>query len=221
MHKPKNDLSSTIKNINLSHLFAHKLNHGISKDDEKWKLFEPTKFIYSYFTFAMIYEIDWKESLKTNKVWDYRSEQKKFSSHKIYHLLNFINQYIDSNMFYNYLIKYTGDLKLIENSLAIKEDNKIKIDRVKKYRNSLEKLKDNIFDIDDHYEILFFTHKIRNNIFHGYKKATEMIRSGQRRRLLDYSDIILATNEMFFDVLAENYDYEKAQIGEMKENAGI
>ena len=33
-----------------------------STGDTDWKLFEPSKFIYSYFTFNMIYEIDWIES---------------------------------------------------------------------------------------------------------------------------------------------------------------
>ena len=38
--------------------------------------------------------------------------------------------------------------------------------------------------------------------------------------LMDYSHIILATNEMFFDVLKEHYNYQLAKEDEMKENAG-
>lgn len=217
----KNNLNSFIKNIDLSHLFSCNLNHGISTGDTDWKLFEPSKFIYSYFTFNMIYEIDWIESYKIQKPWDHRNKEKFYAKNKIRCLLNFINEYLDSNSFYEYLIKFSDVLKLIENSKGIIEDNNIKRYHIRNYRNALTKLKEEKFGSEDHLNILILSHKIRNNIFHGYKKATDMIKSGQRNRLLDYSNIIFATNEMFFDVLKENYGYERAQDGEMKENVDI
>jgi uncharacterized protein YutE (UPF0331/DUF86 family) len=217
----KNDLSSFVKNIDLSHLFSYKLNHGISTGETDWKLFEPSKFIYSYFTFNMIYEIDWIESYKMQKPWDHRDKKDFYAKDKIICLLNFINEYLDSNSFYEYLIKFSDVLKLIENSKGIIEDNNIKRYHIRNYRNALTKLKEEKFGSEDHLNILILSHKIRNNIFHGYKKATDMIKSGQRNRLLDYSHIIFATNEMFFDVLKENYGYERAQDGEMKENVDI
>lgn len=217
----KNNLNSFIKNIDLSHLFSCNLNHGISTGETDWKLFEPSKFIYSYFTFNMIYEIDWIESYKIQKPWDHRNKEKFYAKKKIRCLLNFINEYLDSNSFYEYLIKFSDVLKLIENSKGIIEDNNIKRYHIRNYRNALTKLKEEKFGSEDHLNILILSHKIRNNIFHGYKKATDMIKSGQRNRLLDYSNIIFATNEMFFDVLKENYGYERAQDGEMKENVDI
>lgn len=217
----KNDLNSLIKNIDLSHLFSYKRKHGISTEETDWKLFEPSKFIYSYFTFNMIYEIDWVESYNVQKPWDHRNKIDFYARDKIRCLLNFINEYLDSNLFCEYLIKFSDDLKLIDNSKGIIEDNKIKKSDIKDYRNALTKLKEEKFGFEDHFNILIFSHKIRNNIFHGYKKATDMIKSGQRNRLLDYSHIILATNEMFFDVLKEKHGYERAQDGEMNENIEI
>jgi uncharacterized protein YutE (UPF0331/DUF86 family) len=155
------------------------------------------------------------------KPWDHRDKKDFYAKDKIICLLNFINEYLDSNSFYEYLIKFSDVLKLIENSKGIIEDNNIKRYHIRNYRNALTKLKEEKFGSEDHLNILILSHKIRNNIFHGYKKATDMIKSGQRNRLLDYSHIIFATNEMFFDVLKENYGYERAQDGEMKENVDI
>ena len=53
------------------------------------------------------------------------------------------------------------------------------------------------------------------------KKATEMIESGQRDRLFRYSQIILATIEMFFEILEKKYNYILATEDELKENAKI
>jgi len=57
-HKP-------IKNLEISYLFAKELKHGITDPNykENWQLFEPSKFIYSFFAFDMICSIDWGKSI--------------------------------------------------------------------------------------------------------------------------------------------------------------
>ena len=42
------ELQNKIKSIELSYLFAKNLKHGINEND-CWQLFEPSKFIYSFF----------------------------------------------------------------------------------------------------------------------------------------------------------------------------
>lgn len=41
---------------------AKEFKHGIKKHSE-WAFFEPTKFIYAFFTFNSLYSIDWKDSV--------------------------------------------------------------------------------------------------------------------------------------------------------------
>ena len=222
-------IKSTIKSINISHLFAGKLNHGISQGVTDWKIFEPSKFIYSFFTFNMIYEIDWKQTFNRNRIWDYRNDS-VFTSFKIENLLEFIYNKT-SKSFKDYYLKYDQHFDLVDNSEKISQDYNIgrtgyskhldvELSYHENYKVALNNFKKDNFNISDHYKILMFSYQIRNNIFHGLKKATEIIDGGQRKRLLDYSHIILATNEMFFDVLKEHYNYQLAKEDEMKENAG-
>ena len=223
-------IKSTLKSIDISHLFALNLDHGISYQKSNWELFEPSKFIYSFFTFNMLYEIDWKETFEREYIWDARNH--KYTSDRIILLLKFIYSNSAAKPFKNYYLKYDTELSLIENSKAIKTDSKI--DREDKTtflsnRNSylenfttgLANLKSDEFSIEDHYRLIIYCYQIRNNIFHGLKKASEMIKSGQRKRLLDYSHIILATTEMFFDVVKSKYNYNSATEDELKENAGL
>ena len=55
----REELQNKIKSIELSYLFAKNLKHGINETGD-WKLFEPSRFIYSFFAFNMIYEINWE-----------------------------------------------------------------------------------------------------------------------------------------------------------------
>ncbi|HBH49003.1 MAG TPA: hypothetical protein DDX98_10200 [Bacteroidales bacterium] len=225
-------LKDTIKSIDISHLFAKNLKHGVSHHDSNWELFEPARFIYSFFAFNMLYEIDWKESLKRRKVWHSRSKKYGHASNKMVLLLKFIYSKRGEKSFKEYYSKYDGSLRLLDNSYQIVPDYNInrpdlndflvKEDSyVNNYRRSLKNLKDDKFSIQDHYKLLIFCYQIRNNVFHGLKKASEMIKSGQRERLVDYSNILIATKEMFFDIMEEEIGYLPANDDNLKENAGI
>lgn len=223
-------LESTLKSINISYLFAKNLEHGISYQRSNWELFEPSKFIYSFFTFNMLYEIDWKETLKRGFVWDARSQN--YTSDKIILLLEFIYNHFDDSSFISFYNKYDDKLSIIDNSNSIKPDSNIErndktsfLDKESSYlenfKSALKILNCGNLAIKDHYKLIIFCYQVRNNIFHGLKKATEMIESGQRDRLLNYSQIILATVEMFFKVLESKYKFRLATEDELKENARI
>lgn len=224
----KSELKPALKSINLSWLFAKNLEHGISYQRSNWELFEPSKFIYSFFTFNMLYDYDWYESLKRGYSWDNRKFD--FTSDKIYFLLDFIYTHIDESEFINYYKKYDKNLCIIQNSSRINSDKNIErkdsSELIKtgksfyeNYKIAIGNLNEQNFTKQDHYMLLVFCYQIRNNIFHGLKKASEMIKSGQRERLNNYSNIILATIEMFFDILEEEYEYVKATEDEIRENA--
>ena len=82
------ELQNKIKSIELSYLFAKNLKHGINEND-CWQLFEPSKFIYSFFAYNMIYEIDWKSTFSKNYIWDQRGVK---THTKIYYFLEFLPQ---------------------------------------------------------------------------------------------------------------------------------
>jgi hypothetical protein len=224
------ELESTLKSINISYLFAKNLEHGISYQRSNWELFEPSKFIYSFFTFNMLYEINWEETL--SRVLIPNTRRKDFTSNKIILLLKFIYSHLDDFSFISFYKKYDTELSIIDNSKSIRRDiNILKKDKTTFLRNrntylenfttALKNLKKGNISIEDHYKLIIFCYQVRNNIFHGLKKATEMIESGQRDRLHNYSQILLATIEMFFEILKAKHNYRLATEDELKENAKI
>jgi maltoporin len=123
-------------------------------------------------------------------------------------------------------------LLIIDNSNSIKSDSNIERkdqtiflrnenSYLENFTSALRNLNNGNISIEDHYKLIIFCYQVRNNIFHGLKKATEMIESGQRDRLLNYSQIILATIEMFFEILKTKHNYWLATEDELKENAKI
>jgi hypothetical protein len=62
------------------------------------------------------------------------------------------------------------------------------------------------------------SYTVRNNLFHGEKKANQMKERGHRNRLLHYGNIILAANESFFEVMKEFYNYRRIESWEVQDN---
>lgn len=221
------EIKTTLKSIEISYLFAKKLNHAISDEKDVWKLFEPTKFIYSFFAFNMLYEYDWEKTLRTK----FFLVKNIHASKKISNFLEFIYSQ-NKKSFSEYYQVFDNKLKIISHAKDIQNDRNIdKKDYTEflseeksyfaNYVDAVEKINSENFSIQDHYKLLIFCYQIRNNIFHGMKKATQMIESGQRERLIDYSHILIATMEMFYDMLQHNYSYHLANDYEFYENTQI
>ena len=60
-------ITEYLNSIEISHLFAKNYNHGVQSMG-KWDLFEPTRFVYAFFAFNMIYAIDWQSTILKNKL---------------------------------------------------------------------------------------------------------------------------------------------------------
>ena len=224
----KIELINKIKSIELSYLFAKNLKHGINETGD-WQLFEPSKFIYSFFAFNMIYEIDWKTTFSRKYLWD----QRNILTHtKIYNLLEFLYASNDTKDFYLTYGEFGSVKTLIKNAPFIQNDpninktnkcSKLDIEEsfLNNYRSAINQLEnDNLGQIDQ-YHLLAFTYQIRNNIFHGYKTLGMMTLKEQRERLIDYTNIILTTLEQFFDILSVDYGYFRADSNELTENINI
>ena len=89
-NKKEEYFHKAIKNFEITYLFAKELKHGITepKLNENWQLFEPSKFIYSFFVFDMICSINWKKSVMKNCL-IYLSREAKFKN-KIIRFLEFL-----------------------------------------------------------------------------------------------------------------------------------
>ena len=220
------NLNKKIKSIELSYLFSKNLDHGINKGEE-WKLFEPSKFIYSFFALNMLYEIDWSLTFSgRNKLAYYRDV---YAHTKLFNTVEFLYE-SDNNLDFYEEYKIIGAIeKLIVNSTSISEDHNITRENncekilqkdtfLNNYRRAINNFKNSITTVEDHYNLLAFTYQIRNNIFHGEKTVEAMTLKDQRERIVDYTNIVLTTLEMFFSTLETSFGYRRAKTHELNNN---
>ena len=86
------------------------------------------------------------------------------------------------------------------------------------YKIAMKELTNKRLSCDSHYRILSFCNQIRNNIFHGLKTISHMEMKDQRIRLVDYTNILLESMDLFFNILNKEIDYDRAENDVLYEN---
>ena len=218
-------MDQTLKNIEIAYLFAKDMTHGINKYPDampNWQLFEPSKFIYAYFSFNMLYDIDWVRTIDEFRIVTHPKEIN--TGEKINHLVSFIHDH--SNDVYTALSTLNYE-KIIENARGIKPDRNI--DRkdlyifprqsfLENYKLAIQGLRNKDLNTNNHYRLMSFCNQIRNNIFHGAKTISQMQLKEQRIRLMDYTNMILGTIEILYQIIEKELDYHRCESLDMTEN---
>jgi hypothetical protein len=218
------DLKLQLQSIEISHSFASRYNHGISKKDIRdnpgqWNMFEPTRFVYAFFAFNMLYSVDWKSKLGIENIKSQRISSRITAKDQFYALVDFIHIHspsafeeslmvLDANQdMYSEVSTLNWDKNSSQPSRAMKNETIASAFLIasKKF-SSKEQL-----DANDHFAMLEMSYAVRNNLFHGNKKAPEMRERGHLKRLYHYANIILATNESFFKVMNLNFAYHRIE----------
>ena len=160
-------IDKLLKNLDISYLFALSIDHGISYKKHNWDLFEPSKFIYAFFTFNMLYDIDWPETIANNYE---EISAKGNTNERIVSLLKYFYNYFDPNEFkdallmrsdYTNLLDQTYNIVLDENIKRINKHDIYNIYRVKRnyyinFKRSIRKLSCPKFTFLDHYNLIIF-----------------------------------------------------------------
>ena len=214
-----------LQSVEISHLFAKDYKHGIETRGH-WDMFEPTRFVYAYFAFNMLYAIDWNLSMEKNKLIYQKKGNDNFTKVQIQSVIDFVFLN-DCNAFENALLLLDSNRELFKvvstmeydynSSKDSSRNNKSTI--VQEFINASEKFSNEItLNSDDHFDLLQMSYTVRNNLFHGEKKAHQMKEKGHRKRLLHYGNILLATNECFFEVMKNKYRYRRMEEWEVDDN---
>ena len=213
----------TLKNIEIAYLFARQMNHGINSSQySNWQLFEPSKFIYAYFSFNMLYDIDLDRSIDKDRIVIHPGDFK--TGKRILFLTNFIHKNLDA--IYEKMSAVNYD-RIIKNSKDIRRDRTIdkkdiylspRYSFFENYKIAIKGLEKKALSQDNHYRLLSFCNQIRNNIFHGAKTISHMQIQEQRNRLVDYTKIILQTMELTFEIIEQDSDYFRAGSYDLDEN---
>lgn len=214
-----------LNSIEISHLFAKNYNHGVESMG-KWDLFEPTRFIYAFFAFNMIYAIDWKSTVNNNRLIYQKNSNDNVAKKQMQQLIQFISE-INATEFEIALNKIEINRELYAIVSSLNPDynsNKVNLRNsgnsiAKDFLIAAEKFSNKqSLNVDDHFDLLQMSYTVRNNLFHGEKKAHQMKEQGHRKRLFHYANIILATNESFFEVMKNEYNYRRMEDWEIQNN---
>lgn len=211
-----NNFSLEIEDLYRLHYITKKYDHIVEYERGAWKLFEPSKFIYAYFAFNSFYNFDWELSLKNKrlslfeKIIDNEGKEIKQSEGEKYKsMINFIFSNVDNDdkALFLKIIKGRDSIeRTIEAISKITHDNLITESERENFKKEFEiLLKSNEINVAKFKKhIIRFVYMVRNNIFHGTKNSIEMSEIFQRKRLVIYSNIIIAVNELLFKVLEKN-----------------
>lgn len=211
------DIKQEIKDLHKLHSVTKDFNHIIEYQPGSWKMFEPSKFIYSFFAFNTFYNYDWEASIANDKLTpfvDDLSERQKFKK-----MIDFVFNNIhsdDTKDFINVILQPNKKIKprtkdeLIKALEHITPDNRISESTIEDFKNAFKKLLETeklvIGKLKN--EIIPFVYNVRNNIFHGTKTTIDMADRKQRERLNIYSSILIATNSLLFKVLERKLNFE-------------
>jgi hypothetical protein len=218
-------ITEYLESVEISHSFAKNYKHGVQSQG-KWDLFEPTRFVYAFFAFNMIYAIDWESTMQQNRLKYQSRGSDNFTKIQIQSVINFINN-LENDAFETALLKLDGNREIYNSVSKMDTDyNSSKLNTrntgnsiAKDFLLASEKFSNKIIlDSNDQFDLLQMSYTVRNNLFHGEKKAHEMKERGHRNRLLHYGNIILATNESFFETMRNQFHYRRIENWEVQYN---
>lgn len=92
------------------HLISKDFNHIIEYQPGSWKTFEPTKFVYSFFTFNTFYNYDWFKSIESNELVTFKSKVESNSN---------LMQKLEDSELYSYTRKSGGPETFIGDAIKI------------------------------------------------------------------------------------------------------
>lgn len=217
-----------LQSVEISHAFAMNYNHGIQSINiqGKWDLFEPTRFVYAFFALNMIYSIDWTRTIYSNSIKYHNYRSGKTAQDQILEVIDFINSN-DNELFQECLLKFDPKRELFSVVSKMDTDHNSTRPSRRDGKNTIaqdfllasEKFSNIInLNTEDHFDLMQMSYTVRNNLFHGEKKAYQMREKGHRNRLLHYGNIILATNESFFETLKNKFGYRRIENYEIQDN---
>lgn len=222
------NMNNQLNELYKLHIASNEVPHGI-KINEDWTLFEPTKFIYAYFTFNSFYSFNWQNSIEMKNLilWEndiYRKNKKSpLESKKISEIVKFIVN--ENNEIRKMFSDYLND-KLNQNQFEVEKvlgmispDQNINEKMIKGFIKNISLLREGEAQGNKLkkalYNALYFIYRVRNNIFHGTKTILDILDVNQAKRLKIYTIILQATNEMLFEVVSKKLNWNSNEISSM------
>lgn len=182
-----------IKEIHIAYCFARDIKHYINIEGYEKTEFYPSKFMYTYMCFNMIYDLFKKESIN-------RTSRKVFRNSVVERIEKFLDFLTDKEFDISEKIDVV-DLKSLLSKINVNENNEDQVSYLPEFKKNIIKAEKEKISKEELKSLLIYIDSIRNNLFHGSKKASKFIKDGQGQRLKIYTNILLKVCDLFFDSL--------------------
>ena len=184
-------------------------SHAIRQDEGEhdWILFEQTRFLYVFFSFNMMYNVDWEKSSKqlslayhpsgpdsgVSETWKI-NEMVKFCCGRGKTKTGFLRQ-----VFEILATRHSSWDEIMDGMRGIEPDERITPRLINEFNDALYALGQDLFDYQNVHSILQLIYNVRCNIFHGLK-TFELLAydSQQKRRIIIYTDLLAAFIQVVF-----------------------
>jgi hypothetical protein len=221
------DLNEYLNEIFALHHLCLRVDHGIQYGNRPWKLFVPSKFVYSFFTFNTIYSTDWSASFELGEVTEWKCEKGSngelkdpSESKKIRGYVDFLYKNIPGNFVEVLDEQLRKGLNGMDDTLSalegIKIDKRIDQKKSESFQRYFRLLWEQKVKGKNHKEavrkIAHFVYLVRNNIFHGQKNTLQMMESTQQERLKIYTAFLASLNYLLFVVAEDKIGWTAPEI---------
>ncbi len=208
-------LYSSAFTLRIVHKSAAQLQHAIRTEGEQWQEYFPSHFIYTYFAFNSLYNIDWEESLHCGRIrnirhYNHHSSERLTEGDKQRSYIDFCFQHTHFvSLYKDFFIRAVVKNKSIDGInrmladivLDSRHGNVNNVRDINNFKNAFNSFITGSLEKEVVVTIVDFICKIRNNLFHGIKTVEDMKQLGQQRRLEVYASFLVGLNQMVFSYL--------------------
>lgn len=214
-HEDIDKVIEAARSLRMLHEDVCVTGHVLYDSTERYYPYWPTFFLYNYFCFNTVFNINWVESLKkgvltshenANKKWPPEESQIKKLIDYCFSEGRFVQQFLPT--FKNIVTVKCCPEGILLAMRAIIPDNRVKPELVSSFQDACDRiLKKDSIDVVDFKTIYSYIYQVRCNIVHGSKSMQHMNEPYQKERIMVYSYFIIALLHMLF----ERLDYERCE----------
>jgi hypothetical protein len=200
--KPIDELIEKVTYLRYLHEDICATEHALYERNHCYIPYEPTFFLYNFFCFNIIFNIDWEASIGKGEVVESNGNEKK----QYTKLINFC--FLSNTQFvkvflpvYRRIVTFKYDTHSILKAIKDIIIDNVNIEAADKgsFQASCAKvLQEESANVEDIKAIYTFIYKVRCNIVHGTKTMNDMSDIEQRIRITTYSYMIVALMHMLF-----------------------
>ena len=214
------DLKLELREILALHEASLRLEHAIrelSRPDDPWQDFAPSRFIYAFFTFNSIYSWDWQTSFESGcpSRWEakpnghYPTEVDQFKAY-----VRFCSDTLHPDaptIFTRRFVEACDTMRVSDSAVRMGQLDITNADKqLKKLGEQMPKPVERLYagtvtPQDFHSSachVLRFVYGVRCNLFHGQKTHVQLLDAKQQARMLVYAALLTAANGLLFDATA-------------------